>query len=190
MPQQQQYQQQQPWPQAAHASANGQQPPPSLEPPQAPQLLPEVPGEAGGAPASNKRAAEGLRARLQGSKHPKPDAGAALGSSAAAAGHAQPQQDAAHPPQQPQLQVLQPAAAAARGTAAAQEPESCQQEEEEATAWLAGAPAGIRHLAAAGSAGSLGAGAGGGGCGPEVLFLGTGSAEPSKYRAASAIQLR
>jgi hypothetical protein len=96
---------------------------------------------------NNKRAAEGLKARLQRDKRPRqPDGVTGIKGSPA---DAQPQQ------LQPQQQPTVPQ-------------------------WLEGAPHSIRQLAAPGASAAC----------PEVLFLGTGSAEPSKYRAASAIQLR
>jgi hypothetical protein len=98
---------------------------------------------------NNKRAAEGLKARLQGMKRPRQQDGVpGIGEGPS---DAQPQQQP--PPQQQPSPVPQ---------------------------WLEGAPSAIRQLAAPEASAA----------GPEVLFLGTGSAEPSKYRAASAIQLR
>ena len=132
---------------ALAARSDRQQPvhhcsPPQLHPP--PPRPPELP-DAGGGLAANKRAADSIRARLQGGKRPRaPEGGGDGGSSAA--GPQQPQQSL--PPEEPR--------------------------------WLRGAPASICQLASGGAAG----------CAPEVVFLGTGSAEPSKYRGASAIQLR
>ena len=113
--------------------------------------------EAEPAPNNNKRAAEGLKARLQGDKRPRQQDGGA-GTEGGPA-------DAQPPQQQPPPQQPPPARQAAA---------SGQQQ------WLEGAPSSICQLAAREASAA----------GPEVLFLGTGSAEPSKYRAASAIQLR
>lgn len=131
--------------------------------------------------ASNKRAAEGLRARLQGSKRSRQQSAAAGGPAAAAQ---QPEDAERQPEQQPaQLQAED----------GGQQREGCQPDAsagQRLPAWLEGAPACLQQLASGGAgAGGRGGGSGARG-GPEVLFLGTGSAEPSKYRGASAIQLR
>ncbi|EFN56466.1 hypothetical protein CHLNCDRAFT_145133 [Chlorella variabilis] len=103
-------------------------------------LLPD----AGGGLAANKRAADSIRARLQGGKRPRaPEGGGDGGSSAA--GPQQPQQSL--PPEEPR--------------------------------WLRGAPASICQLASGGAAG----------CAPEVVFLGTGSAEPSKLPCGQSLLL-
>jgi hypothetical protein len=111
--------------------------------------------------ASNKRAADVLKARLLGGKRQKAPgqadccSGVAGGDAAGATRLVAPQG----------LNVEEPDKAEGRGC--------------EEAGWLRGAPACIRQLAADGGAAP-----------PELLFLGTGSAEPSKYRGASAIQLR
>lgn len=141
------------------------QPPP---PPGSPPVLqPQVPlaqvEEGQEAGSDNKRAADGLKARLQGGKRHRLGAATdrvTVEAAGAGAGEVLPQ-----PPQEQEQQ--QPPCG----------------EAQQSTPWLAGAPAAICRLAAIDRA-SAAAG------GPEVLFLGTGSAEPSKYRAASAIQLR
>ena len=135
--------------------------PPPVQPPPAAAQPPEQ-RETG---RDNKRAAEGVKARLQGGKRQRQGDG---GSDAAGAvgGAQQTQQAEPQPGGQPD--------------AAAHASSEDEQRQEQPQPWLEGAPPGIRQLASGGS-----------GCsgGPEVLFLGTGSAEPSKYRGASAIQL-
>lgn len=140
--------------QAPAAAAPPQPPPPPAA--QQPQQEQQQQVEQG-----NKRAADDLRARLQGAKRPRAQDGApSTGSTAGLAAEQQQAQQAAPP-------------------AAASE-----QQDNGSRPWLAGAPPSIRQLAGSGGSGACG------GPGPELLFLGTGSAEPSKYRAASAIQLR
>ncbi|GAB4817494.1 hypothetical protein N2152v2_004540 [Parachlorella kessleri] len=133
--------------------------------------------------ASNKRAAAELKARLKGEEGPSQEAGPAgrlhNGTVAGA---------------QPGAAVDQPAAAAAAATDTAgsldeaatlrasgetmqQGPVGRQQQAQQPPAWAAGAPHCLQALAAAGD-------------GTQVVFLGTGSAEPSKYRGASAVHLR
>lgn len=128
--------------------------------------------------ASNKRAAADLRARLlqqpaqegqaggaQAAAKPPPASPAAAapfdGSSAGPAGGASDQQPGC---ERGTAAPPAAAAAAAPGSRALGD-------------WAAGAPDYLRALVEAGD-------------GTQVVFLGTGSAEPSKYRSASAIHLR
>ena len=82
------------------------------------------------------------------------------------------------------------AASAAGAAAQEEEPAQAQQRaEEEEEAEEEAAPPCIQRIRAAAAAAAGGAAAGASGQ-PEVVFLGTGSAEPSKYRGASAIHVR
>lgn len=142
-------------------------------PPGPPPAAPEQQVAAAVPAASNKRAAEGLRARLQGSKRPRQRAAADDVPTTAAQQPESAEQD-------DERQVRQQAKSAAH-----QDGNRCQR----LPAWLEGAPACLLQLRAS-PTGSCSRGSSGGGAPPEVLFLGTGSAEPSKYRGASAILLR
>lgn len=159
-------------PEAAQSQAAPQQQ--QQQPPQQPPQQQQQPGP------DNKRAAGDLKARLQGAKRQrKPDGGPSSADAAIdGAGRAD--------------EAVQPRQGEAACAKEDERQELPQQQPEEQQAWLEGAPPGIRQLAAlqhGGSKGSSGRNGSSGG-GPEVLFLGTGSAEPSKYRGASAIQLR
>ena len=124
----------------------------------------------------NKRAAGDLKAQLQVAKRQRQDDGTP---SDAATGATNGTDEAGQP--------LQQKAGTPADTNGQQQQELPPQQPDEQQPWLAGAPPCIRQLAARqrGSGGGSSSGSG-----PEVLFLGTGSAEPSKYRGASAIQLR
>ncbi len=138
-------------------------PPHAPPPPGPPPAEPEQQAAAAEPAASNKRAAEGLRARLLGGKRSRQQQAASDAPAAEAHGpESAEQQEQRQGGQQPELS------------------ERHGGRDQRLPAWLENAPACLLQLGAGAS----------GRAGPEVLFLGTGSAEPSKYRGASAIQLR
>ena len=150
--------------------------------------------QAGAQQASNKRAAADLKARLkrgeggpgqeaaglQGQQGTHQEAGLTGRQHNSMAAGAQPDQHAAAPAPAALTggtPIPQEAAATQRASGETKHQGHQQQQAQQAPAWAAGAPPYLQALAAAGD-------------GTQVVFLGTGSAEPSKYRGASAIHLR